>query len=470
MSGDFAPTARFVDGGISYWWRDLGEPARRAPLPGDLEADVAIVGAGYTGLWTAYYLKAHQPDLRIVVLEKEFAGFGASGRNGGWLSAEPPGQLGRYARSRGTEAAVRLQRAMFATVDEVIAVAAREGIDAHVVKDGYLQVATNPAQQRRLAERLPHLRAHGWASEDLQLIDAAQLGERVRIPAASGALYSPHCARIHPARLARGLAQVVERSGVTIAEGTEVVQLRPGQAVTRHGTVRAQFVLRALEGFTSGLEGHRREWLPMASSMVVTEPLPSGVWDEIGWRGAELLSDEAHAFAYVQQTRDGRIALGGRAVPYRYGSGRDARGETLGDTVEQLREVLGRLFPAARGVGIDHAWSGVLGVPRDWCASVALDRATGLGHAGGYVGHGVASTNLAGRTLADLVLARDTELVTLPWVGHTVRRWEPEPLRWLGVRGLYAAYRLADRHERGSRTARTSLVAAVADRISGRSG
>ncbi|MDN5795768.1 MAG: FAD-binding oxidoreductase [Intrasporangium sp.] len=470
MSADFAPTPRFVDGGISYWWRDLGEPACRAPLAGDTDADVAIVGAGYTGLWTAYYLKAHQPDLRIVMLEKEFAGFGASGRNGGWLSAEPPGQLGRYARAHGRESAVRLQRAMFHTVDEVIAVAGREGIDAHIVKDGYLQVATNPAQQRRLAEHVPHLRAHGWAPEDLQLIDAAELGERVRIPGASGALFSRHCARIHPARLARGLAEVVERSGVTIAEETTVTQVLPGQAVTDHGTVRAQFVLRALEGFTSGLEGHRREWLPMASSMVVTEPFPSAVWNEIGWRGAELLSDEAHAFAYVQQTRDGRIALGGRAVPYRYGSQRDARGETLGNTVEQLREVLGRLFPAARGVGIDHGWSGVLGVPRDWCATVAVDAATGLGHAGGYVGHGVASTNLAGRTLADLVLRRDSDLVTLPWVGRTVRRWEPEPLRWLGVRGLYAAYRMADRQERGSASSRTSPVAHVADRISGRAG
>jgi glycine/D-amino acid oxidase-like deaminating enzyme len=208
----------------------------------------------------------------------------------------------------------------------------------------------------------------------------------------------------------------------------------------------------------------------MASSMVVTEPLPQAVWDEIGWHGAELVSDEAHAFAYVQRTRDGRIALGGRAVPYRYGSRHDVRGETLGNTVEQLRAVLGRLFPAAQGVGIDQAWSGVLGVPRDWCATVGVDQETGIGWAGGYVGHGVASTNLAGRTLADLVLKRDTDLVSLPWVGRRVRRWEPEPFRWLGVRGLYAAYRFADRRERQGGSGRTSAVARVADRISGRSG
>ncbi|MGN6752925.1 MAG: NAD(P)/FAD-dependent oxidoreductase, partial [Intrasporangium sp.] len=258
MSLGFAPTSRFVDGGISHWWRDLGEPERRPPLAGDCSVDVAIVGAGYTGLWTAYYLKQLQPDLRIILLEKEFAGFGASGRNGGWLSAEPPGQLGRYASARGTDAAVRLQREMFRTVDEVVAVADREGIDAHVVKDGVLHIATNPAQQERLGAQLEDLRRYGWGPDDLWQLTAAEVGERVRIPGATGALFSPHCARIHPALLARGLADVVERSGVTIAEGTTVTEIAPGRAVTDHGTVQARFVIRALEGFTAGLTGHRR--------------------------------------------------------------------------------------------------------------------------------------------------------------------------------------------------------------------
>ena len=465
---DLQPTPDFVDGEVSFWYRDTGLPERRPPLPRDLDVDVAVVGAGYTGLWTAYYLAQAQPDLRIAVLEKEFAGFGASGRNGGWLSAKTPGKIQAYAATHGLSEAVRLQQEMFRAVDEVVHVAREEGIDAHVQKDGTLHVATTPAQYARLTAGLPEQRRHGWGFEDLVLLDREATDDRVRVAGAVGATWSPHCARVQPARLVRGLADAVERRGVSIYEGTTVLEVSPGRVRTDHGTVRATYVIRALEGFTAGLPGHRRSWLPMASSMVATEPLPQDAWDEIGWKGAELVSDEAHGFAYVQRTQDGRIALGGRAVPYRFGSRWDERGETLGDTVEQLRSVLGRLFPAARAVGIQHAWSGVLGVPRDWTGTVGLDEGTGLGWAGGYVGHGVTSTNLAGRTLADLVLKRDTDLVTLPWVGRRVRSWEPEPVRWLAVRGLYKAYHAADRRERDSGAARTSVIARVADKVTGK--
>ncbi len=465
---NLAPTSTFVDGDVSFWFRDAGIPQQRSALPGDADVDVAIVGGGLTGLWTAYYLKSAQPDLRIAVLEREFAGFGASGRNGGWLSAEPPGQMRRYAATHGVASAVHMQRTMFEAVDEVIRVAAEEHIDAHIQKDGMLHVATNSAQHARLVRRLPEQRRFGWGVDDLQVLDEERLRERVAIVGAVGATWSPHCARIQPARLVRGLAAVVERMGVSIFEGTTVREVRPGVASTDRGTVTATWVIRSLEGFTSSLKTMRRSWLPMASSMIATEPLPEAAWEEIGWRGAELIGDEAHGFAYVQRTADGRIALGGRAVPYRYASGWDRRGETMGDTVGQLQAVLGRLFPAARSVGIEHAWSGVLGVPRDWCATVGLDERTGLGWAGGYVGHGVTSTNLAGRTLADLVLRRPSELVTLPWVGRRVRAWEPEPIRWVAVRGLYKAYQAADRQEMASGTARTSPIARVADKVTGR--
>jgi len=456
----------FHNGQVSFWYRGLGIPAPRQALNGRLDVDVAIVGGGYTGLWTAYYLKRDQPDLRIAVLEKEFAGFGASGRNGGWLSSEPPGQLRRYAKAHGWPAAVAMQKEMFASVDEVINVAAAEGIDADIQKDGLLHVATNEAQAQRMLARVPSLRREGWGVDDLHVLDAEGLARRVNIADGKAALWSPHCARIQPAKLVLGLASVVEKLGVSIFEGTEVTQIRPREAVTKRGTVHASYVIRALEGFTAAVESPRL-WLPMNSSMAATAPIPDSAWDQIGWRGAELIGDEAHSFSYIQRTADHRIAIGGRGIPYRYGSRWDDRGETRTATLDQLTRILRQHFPVMRDVPIEHTWSGVLGVPRDWCASVDLDRSSGLGWAGGYVGHGVTATNLAGRTLRDLVLGRDTELTRLPWVGRHVRRWEPEPLRWLGVRALYVAYRAADRQENGGRAA-TSPIARIADRISGR--
>ncbi|MEU7409611.1 FAD-dependent oxidoreductase [Streptomyces sp. NPDC042638] len=459
-----------VNGGISFWYADDGLPAVREPLSGDASADVVIVGGGYTGLWTAYYLKKAAPFLRITVLEQKFCGYGASGRNGGWLYNGIAGR-DRYAKLHGHEAAVRLQKAMNDTVAEVIAVAEAEGVDADVHQGGVLEVATTPAQLARLKAFHEHELAFG--EKDRELYGARETAERIRIADAVGSAWTPHGARLHPVKLVKGLAAAVEALGVTIHESTPVTEIRPKHAVTPYGTVRAPYVLRCTEGFTASLKGQRRTWLPMNSSMIATEPLSEEQWAGIGWTGRETLGDMAHAYMYAQRTADGRIALGGRGVPYRFGSRTDNDGRTQGATVEALREILTRFFPSLAGVRIAYAWSGVLGVPRDWCATVTLDRSTGLGWAGGYVGSGVATANLAARTLRDLV-QRDsgqsgrTELTELPWVNHKVRRWEPEPLRWLGVQGMYATYRTADRRERLHPGAESSRLAKLADRVAGR--
>ncbi|GAA1853634.1 FAD-dependent oxidoreductase [Microbacterium koreense] len=451
------------NGQVSWWWRDVGgAPEPRHPLAGDTDVDVAIVGAGYTGLWTAYALKTRQPDLRIAVLEQRFAGFGASGRNGGWLTNSVTGGRARYGRTAGAAQ----QRALNDTVDEVIAVAAREGIDADIVKGGEVEVARSPAQLARLRAAADDERT--WPHTDIEEWDAATTASRIRIDGAMGALWHPHCARVHPVKLVTGLARAVEGLGVRIYEQTRVIEITPGQARTEHGTVRADAVLRATEGFTPDLRGQHRTWLPMNSSMIVTDPLPASFWDAVGWSGCETLGDFAHVYMYAQRTADDRIAFGGRGVPYRYGSRVDTDGATQERTIESLTRLLRAFFPAATDIPIAHAWSGVLGVPRDWAATVGFDRSTGLGWAGGYVGTGVTATNLAGRTLADLVLQRDTDLARLPWVGRRARRWEPEPLRWTAVQGIHAAYRTADRFEARGRSARTAWPATVADRIAGR--
>ncbi|MEV6528466.1 FAD-dependent oxidoreductase [Streptomyces sp. NPDC051639] len=459
-----------VNGGISFWYADDGLPVPREPLPGDATADVVIVGGGYTGLWTAYYLKKAAPSLRVTVLEQKFCGYGASGRNGGWLYNGVAGR-DRYARLHGHEAAVRLQRAMNDTVDEVVRVAAEEGIDADVHRGGVLEVAYTPAQLARLKAFHEHELSYG--ERDRELYGARETAERVRVADAVGSAWTPHGARLHPVKLVKGLAAAAEALGVTIHERTPVTEIRPKHAVTPYGTVRAPYVLRCTEGFTASLKGQRRTWLPMNSSMIATQRLTPEQWARIGWEGRETLGDMAHAYMYAQRTADDRIALGGRGVPYRFGSRTDHDGGTQQATVEALYGILVRFFPSLAGVRVEHAWSGVLGVPRDWCATVTLDRATGLGWAGGYVGSGVATTNLAARTLRDLVRldsgqAGPTGLTGLPWVGHKVRKWEPEPFRWIGVHGMYATYRTADRRELATRSAESSRLARMADRVTGR--
>ncbi|MBK0417554.1 FAD-dependent oxidoreductase [Leucobacter sp. CSA1] len=469
MSADPNLAADFINGDISFWVRAEGRPPQRQPLPGPIDADVAIVGAGMTGLWSAYYLKQARPELDIVVIEKEFAGFGASGRNGGWMSAKSPGQFRRYAKAGGVDAAVALEREMFASVREAVDVAKQEGFGDHVVRDGLIHVATSEAQLSRLRAETAKLEDHGWKrDEDFVVLSPSELHQRVHVNRAKGAYWSPHCARINPAQFTFGLAETVERMGVRIYEGTTATAVAPRAVHTDRGRVSAKFVVQALEGYTCTLEGQRRRLLPMNSSMVVTERLTDEQFASVAWHGAELMGDVAHNFAYIQRTADNRIALGGRGVPYNFGSSFDRRGRTADAAVRQLGARLVELFPGLRDVKLEQSWSGVLGVPRDWCAGVEFDPASGVASAGGYVGHGVTGTNLAGRTVRDLILGESTELTRLPWVGHRARNWEFEPLRWLAARALYAVYRFADREEYRTGAPRTHVSAKMANLISGR--
>ncbi|WP_217136401.1 NAD(P)/FAD-dependent oxidoreductase [Leucobacter chinensis] len=454
------------NGNVSHWWGQVGLPTPRPALSGDANVDVAIVGAGYTGLWTAYYLKKAAPELNIAIIEQRFAGYGASGRNGGWLTNAITGGREQYVKSHGRDAAERFQRAMNDTVDEVIRVAKQEGIDADILKGGEFNVAYTPAQEARI--RAFAKSEQTWKSADLQLLERAEAMAKIRVEHTAAAVWHPHAARIQPAKLVSGLARVVESLGVTIYEQTTALELRPRAVVTDHGTVRAEHIVRATEGFTANLKGLKRLWLPMNSSLIATEPLSPAVWDELRWNKGEVLGDFAHVYMYAQRTADDRIAIGGRGVPYRWSSGTDSDGVTNNRTAETLAAIMHRFFPSTQGAEVEHLWSGVLGVPRDWAATVGIDRATGIAWGGGYVGTGVTTTNLAGRTIADLILERDTDITTLPWVNHVVRKWEPEPLRWLATKGLYFAYGVADSSElKGRKT--TSPIATIADVITGRS-
>jgi glycine/D-amino acid oxidase-like deaminating enzyme len=434
-------------GDVSFWYADIGLPQTRRPaLTGDATADVAIIGAGFTGLWTAWYLKREAPGLRVVVLEKEFAGFGASGRNGGWCMGTLAWDHERYAATHGRDAVLDMARHLEGTVDEIIATCADQGIDADILRSEILMFARNPAQMARLEASLEHNAKWGMAHRT-RALSAEQVAQRIALPGALGGVAISGVARIQPAKLVRGLAEAVEHAGAVIHEGTEVLSYAKGEVVTSQGTLRAPIILRCTEGFTAGLPGHERDWVPLNSAQIATPVLPPEVWAKIGWEGHELIEDAANAYCYCQKTREGRITVGARGVPYRFGSKMDSNGAPDAETIRRLTEVLHRHFPAAAPYGVEHAWCGVIGVPRDWCATVGLDRSTGLGWAGGYVGVGVSTSNLAGKTLADLALGRDTEITRLPWVNRRVRKWEPEPLRWLGIHLMYGLLRKADERE-----------------------
>lgn len=434
-------------GSLSLWLDTIDDPLEpRSSLRGDVTADVAIVGAGYTGLWTAFYLLQEDPSLDVVIVEKDIAGYGASGRNGGWCSALFAAGHKKIARRYGRDAAIALQRAMFDTVDEV----GRAGIECDYLKGGTLTLVTAPTQLERVRAEIDEAREWGFDAEDYRWMDADEADALVNVAGGLGAVFTPHCARVHPGKLVRNLARAVEELGGTIYEGSPATHLEPGRVATPSGSVRAKFIVRATEGYTAELPGMKRRLVPLYSLMIATEPLDDQVWSQIGWDRGETIHDGRHLLIYAQRTADGRIAIGGRGAPYHFASKVDPAFDQVDEVHQALERIVRELFPAIGNAAITHRWGGPLGVPRDWFSSVGLDRNTGLAWAGGYVGDGVSTTNLAGRTLRDLILGNDTDLTRLPWVGHRSRSWEPEPFRWIGINAALKLMASADEKERRS--------------------
>jgi len=437
---------------LSFWHATVpGSLEPREPLPGDREVDVAIIGGGLTGLWTAWYLLQRDPALRIAVLEKETAGFGASGRNGGWCSALFPRSTSSLEKAHGRDAAIAMRRAMVATVDEVGRAAAAAGVDCDWAKAGTISYARSAVQRAAASAEVND--AAGYGVDPLELWGA----DRVRAAGALGASFDPTCARVHPAKLVRGLASAVEKRGVTIYEQTEVLDYARGIVRTTRGTIRCSTVVVALEGYTATLAQSRRAVLPLYSLMISTEPLPDSLWDELGIVHGNTFADFRHLLVYGQRTADNRFAFGGRGARYHLGSAIRPQYDRVESVFTHLRAALAELFPAIGTVEVSHRWGGPLGVTRDWHATASFDPATRIAQAGGYVGDGLSTTNLAGRTLADLITGTDSELVGLPWVNYPSPQWEREPLRFLGANAGLAAMTVADIEE--GVTHRPSLIA-----------
>ena len=430
-------------------WIDRLEPpiTPRADVDGDLDVDVAIVGGGFSGLWTAYYLRQLEPSLRVAVLERHYCGFGASGRNGGWAVGELAGSVADYARRSSPTESRRLLRAAFDAVDEIGRVAAAEGIDCDYAKGGTIRVARTAPQAERQVADIAEARALGLTSDEIRLLDAAEAAAQLNATdVRSGILLGPS-AVVDPAKLARGLAAVAESAGAEIYEQSRAKAIGGGAVQVGRSEVRAPVIVRATEAYTRDLRGLRRDILPVYSRMVATEPLPDELFDDIGLANRPSFADDRRMVTYGQRTADNRIAFGATGAPYSFGSRIVPSAETHLGMHQRIWRVLVEMLPQLADARITHRWGGVLGIPRNWLPGVLFDPRTGQGVLGGYVGEGVAASNLAGRTMAELICERDTERTSLPWVGVTSRRWEPEPMRWLGVRVSRALLGVADDRE-----------------------
>lgn len=432
---------------ISYWHDSLeaGDSlSPRASLPGDRHADVAIVGAGFGGLWTAYYLLCAKPSLRVVVVEAQTAGFGASGRNGGWCVPETGASLDVLDKEGGLGTGARMMREMHRAVDEIGNVAQRERIDCGYAKGGALWLASEEAQLQGLRRRFAYLRRHGL--EDVyRLLDPAETIARINATGMYGSIFTPNAAAVHPARLARGIARAVERLGGTVFEMTPAQSIDGRKVVTLHGTITAEIVVRATEAYTASLKGLERTIVPVGNFVIATAPISENVWAQIGAANRELFEDSPALLAYGQRTADNRIVLGGLGASYFWGSNVPPSPMQSPRIAERLKKKLVERFPILKDVEITHHWGGVLGMTRDMRSSIGFDPASGEAWIGGFGGAGVAPSNLAGRTLADLIVGADTELVRFPWVNHKSAPWEPEPLRWIGVNATLTGYRVREK-------------------------
>ncbi len=444
---------------VPLWIDCLNEDLTpRASLKGTTSVDIAIVGGGFSGLWTAYYLLERDPSLRILVLEKEYCGYGASGRNGGWCEGALAGGTEKYAKRSSQDAALRLEHAMFETVDEVKRVIEHEGINCGFQKGGLISLARNAPQAERQLAEVQAAKSQGFGEDILRLLEPDEARQHLNATNIhSGTFFSPS-ASIDPGRLVRGLASAVESHGGKIVEETTVLSIEGRNVVTSHGEVTAEVVIQATEAFTRDLKGGKLDLLPVYSRMIATEPLSDSLMTEIGLINRPTFNDGRYIVIYGQRTEDNRIAFGGQGKPpYLFGSRIDPTIANNESSHEVIWQTLIELLPQLKDVAITHRWGGVLAIPRNWLPGLRYDKSSGLGVLGGYVGEGVAAANLAGRTMADLVLDLQTDIVSLPWVGVHPRRWEPEPLRWIGVRASRRLMGSADAYE--TQTNKTAWLA-----------
>ena len=423
--------------------------------------DVVIVGAGYSGLWTAHHLLKLNPSLSVAILDARQPGFGASGRNGGWCSAFSPMSLEAVAAQSNKQGAIDLQKALVASVDEIGAHIAKFNIECGWHKGGTLTFASNHLQLERIRGNIAMSHDFGFDDSFMNYLTPDQAEARVRIQDSLGASFSPHCAALQPAQLVDGLVKQLLSRNVQFFGSSRVSNITSHRVSvdTSKGSVSidAKWIIRATEGFTARMKQYRRDVAPLYSYMIATDPLSTTQWDEIGWENRETVSDGRNLVIYVQRTADGRIAFGGRGAPYKFASRIGSRFDNNPKIHYLIEKSMREMFPSIDDVAVTHRWGGALGVHRDWFASARVDHSNQLATLGGYVGDGVAFSYVAAKEIAHSITGIPLDHHPLPIVNHVSRRWEPEPLRYIGINSILRLTERADETEK--RTGRKSRIA-----------
>ena len=433
----------------SSLWQGKQNITYRKPISKNDSFDVVVIGAGFTGLWSAFHLKQFQPNLKIAILEKEYVGFGASGRNGGWASAEYPTSSNRLIKENGLKSYKNLRTAITKSIDEIGEIAKSNNWQIDYAKGGALVFARGNAQLSRISKEI---------DEEHQLLNKSQTTDLLNIPSALGSVFTPHCAALNPFKLVRALADHLEKLGVMIYEQSSVSEIRDKQVEVNGFNVNCTFSIRATEAFTP------RKWMgnrqiPIYSLMVATEPLSNEVVKEIRNTQRATFQEACHLITYAQITGDNRLALGGRGVRYKLFSRLSERSEIDNRMHSALEKRARSWFPQITDAKFEYRWGGAVALTRRWQAYLNFDQATGRAEIGGYVGDGVTLSYLVAKTLAEKM--SNIKTANLPFIDQGIGRWEPEPIRYLAVNAGFKATVLADYEEKI--TNRPSLLASIID-------
>jgi len=450
------------------FWHEVAPPYEPGPpLEGERRVDIAIIGGGYTGLWTAYHLKTEQPSLEVAVLEQEVAGYGASGRNGGFAMTLLGRSLDDLKQQFGAAEALEAHKAVVAAIDGIGQFARDNNVDCDYEKNGIITVSTTPWQDAIIEKDMKAAQEMGI--QDIRFLDGQTVRDVVHSPTYRCAHEEGACAILNPAKLAWGLAGAIRQKGVALYEGTPVQQVRRSdggvEVKTEGGLLRAEKAVLATNAYSVHFP-HIAKWVvPLYTYIVLTEPLTPAQWDSIGWKGRQGIEDRLGGLHYYRPTTDGRIAWGGDAFPYHFGSGIGPQFDQDETVFARLRASFARTFPTLSGVKFTHAWGGPVGITIRFVPTFGSLEGGRIHYGVGYCGHGVAPTYVGGEILRDLVLDKKTERTNLCFVKKEAIAFPPEPLRYLAVT---TSLRYLDRQDRSDEVVKPPLLMRLVQRFEGR--